>query len=242
MDVVAKSLKKYGYDAAPIHGDLEQSQRTRTLDAFRAGELRFLVASDVAARGLDVPAVSHVINYDVPGHPEDYVHRIGRTGRAGRSGKAITICNPRDEKALAAVEALLQKDIPRLDDPTGARPVQNESDVVRAEAGEDARPARTARSRGVSRSRGGSRRKSEAASAPEQAAATEPTPATAGQAPVAETENAPQERAPSPRQDKPKAQPRERRTRSDDNGQKVVGMGDHLPGFIALSFDERRTG
>ncbi|MEO1140293.1 MAG: DEAD/DEAH box helicase, partial [Pseudomonadota bacterium] len=89
VDIVAKSLKKYGYDAAPIHGDLDQSQRTRTLDGFRNNELRFLVASDVAARGLDVPAVSHVFNYDVPGHPEDYVHRIGRTGRAGRDGKAI---------------------------------------------------------------------------------------------------------------------------------------------------------
>lgn len=81
VDVVAKSLKKYGYDAAPIHGDLDQSQRTRTLDGFRAGDLRFLVASDVAARGLDVPAVSHVFNFDVPSHAEDYVHRISRTGR-----------------------------------------------------------------------------------------------------------------------------------------------------------------
>ncbi|MDZ7709237.1 MAG: DEAD/DEAH box helicase [Roseovarius sp.] len=246
VDVVAKSLKKYGYDAAPIHGDLEQSQRTRTLDGFRAGELRFLVASDVAARGLDVPAVSHVINYDVPGHPEDYIHRIGRTGRAGRSGKALTICNPRDEKALAAVEALLQRDIPRLDDPTGARPVQNESDTVRAEVGEDTKPARPARSRGVSRSRDSSRRKTEATTGAEQTTAPEPTPATSGQTPVAEAESIPQESAPSSRQDKPgdkpKTQPRERRSRSEDSGQKVVGMGDHLPGFIALSFDQRRTG
>ncbi|MCL4120433.1 UNVERIFIED_CONTAM: hypothetical protein GTU68_001662 [Idotea baltica] len=75
VDIVAKSLKKYGYDAAPIHGDLDQSQRTRTLDGFRDGSLRFLVASDVAARGLDVPSVSHVFNFDVPGHAEDYVHQ-----------------------------------------------------------------------------------------------------------------------------------------------------------------------
>ena len=117
VDIVAKSLKKYGYDAAPIHGDLDQSQRTRTLDGFRAGELRFLIASDVAARGLDVPAVSHVFNFDVPGHAEDYVHRIGRTGRAGREGKAITLCVPSDEKNLEDVERLLGKEIPRLENP-----------------------------------------------------------------------------------------------------------------------------
>ncbi|MDP4991025.1 MAG: DEAD/DEAH box helicase, partial [Marivita lacus] len=78
VDIVSQSLKKYGLDAAPIHGDLDQSQRTKTLDGFREGTLRFLIASDVAARGLDVPAVSHVFNFDVPSHAEDYVHRIGR--------------------------------------------------------------------------------------------------------------------------------------------------------------------
>jgi len=119
VDVVAKSLKKYGYDAAPIHGDLDQSQRTKTLDGFREGALRFLVASDVAARGLDVPSVSHVFNFDVPSHAEDYVHRIGRTGRAGRDGKAIMICVPRDERNLADVESLVQNEIPRLENPLG---------------------------------------------------------------------------------------------------------------------------
>lgn len=117
VDIVAKSLKKHGYDAAPIHGDLDQSMRMRTLDSFREGSLRLLVASDVAARGLDIPAVSHVFNYDVPSHAEDYVHRIGRTGRAGRSGKALTICVPHDEKWLAAIEALVKKEIPRIESP-----------------------------------------------------------------------------------------------------------------------------
>ena len=98
VDIVAKSLKKHGFDADPIHGDLDQSVRTRTLEAFRNGELKFLVASDVAARGLDVPAVSHVINYDIPIHPEDYVHRIGRTGRAGREGRAISLCMGAESK------------------------------------------------------------------------------------------------------------------------------------------------
>jgi ATP-dependent RNA helicase RhlE len=117
VDICATSLKKYGYDSAPIHGDLEQSQRTRTLDGFREGNIRFLVASDVAARGLDVPSVSHVFNYDVPSHAEDYIHRIGRTGRAGRAGKAMMICVPRDEKNLDAIQKLLQKDIPLIDGP-----------------------------------------------------------------------------------------------------------------------------
>src|SRR6056297_2514116 len=117
VDIVAKSLKKYGYDAAPIHGDLDQSQRTRTLDGFRNGTIRLLVASDVAARGLDIPSVSHVINYDVPSHAEDYVHRIGRTGRAGRKGVAISLAVPSDGKYLDDIEKLLQKDIPRLGNP-----------------------------------------------------------------------------------------------------------------------------
>ena len=86
VDAVAKFMKKAGYNAEPIHGDLEQSQRTRTLDGFRDGSVRFLVASDVAARGLDIPNVSHVFNFDVPSHAEDYIHRIGRTGRRARRG------------------------------------------------------------------------------------------------------------------------------------------------------------
>ena len=117
VDICAKSLKKHGYDAAPIHGDLEQSQRTATLDGFRDGKLRFLVASDVAARGLDIPSVSHVFNFDVPTNAEDYVHRIGRTGRAGRDGKAMMMSAPRDGKNLDAIEKLLQTEIPRLENP-----------------------------------------------------------------------------------------------------------------------------
>jgi superfamily II DNA/RNA helicase len=106
VDVVAKSLSKHGFDAAPIHGDLDQSVRTRTLDKFRAGELKILVASDVAARGLDVPSVSHVFNFDVPIHADDYVHRVGRTGRAGRSGHAFMLATPRDHKYVEFIEKL----------------------------------------------------------------------------------------------------------------------------------------
>ena len=113
VDICSKSLNKYGYQAAPIHGDLDQTKRTETLESFRDGDLRILVASDVAARGLDIPSVSHVFNFDVPIQAEDYVHRIGRTGRAGRDGTAIMICSKKDRKNFSNVEELLQKEIPR---------------------------------------------------------------------------------------------------------------------------------
>jgi superfamily II DNA/RNA helicase len=101
-----KSLVSHGFSAIALHGDMDQSARTGALDQFRRGEVKLLVASDVAARGLDIPAVSHVFNFDVPHHADDYVHRIGRTGRAGRAGTAITIVAPADGKAVAAIEKL----------------------------------------------------------------------------------------------------------------------------------------
>ncbi len=194
VDICAKSLKKHGYDAAAIHGDLDQSQRMRTLDGFRDGTLRLLVASDVAARGLDVPSVSHVFNFDVPGHAEDYVHRIGRTGRAGREGKAITICSKRDEKALDAIEKLIQKEIPRLDSPVAVEEPKVETPKADSPKPDTPRPERKPRTLDGKK---GDRRKD--------------------------------------RDSKP-------RGRRDDGGPAVVGMGDHLPSFIALSFDERRAG
>ena len=121
VDVVAKSLIKHGFNAAPLHGDLDQSLRTKTLDSFRAGALQILVASDVAARGLDIPAVSHVFNFDVPFHADDYVHRIGRTGRAGRIGHTYMLVTPRDEKQVDAIE--------RLTKTTVARRVMNDIEV-----------------------------------------------------------------------------------------------------------------
>lgn len=225
VDIVAKSLTKYGYDAAPIHGDLDQSQRTRTLDGFREGTLRFLVASDVAARGLDVPAVSHVFNFDVPGHAEDYVHRIGRTGRAGRDGKAMMICIPRDEKNLADIERLVQKEIPRLDNPlqSGA-PVQ---DDATAEAPAEKKTTR-------------SRKPATPKSEPKAEAKTEtkPEPKTEAKSEAkAEPKPAAVKAEPKPA---PKSTSRSSRGGSDQ-GRRVVGMGDHLPSFIALSFEERRA-
>ncbi len=188
VDICAKSLKKYGYNAAAIHGDLDQSQRTKTLDGFRDGSLRLLVASDVAARGLDIPSVSHVFNFDVPGHAEDYVHRIGRTGRAGREGKAITICSGRDEKALDAIEKLIQKEIPRIDNPVKDEP---KSDAPKREK---------------------------------------------------KAKSSDESKSDSKKSDRKRDKEPKGRNRRDGGGAAVVGMGDHLPSFIALSFDERRAG
>jgi len=109
--VVHRSLLKHGFNVAALHGDMDQRSRTAALDAFRSGEVPLLVASDVAARGLDIPAVSHVFNYDIPHHAEDYVHRIGRTGRAGRTGAAFTLMGPGDEKNLAAIEKLIGQSV-----------------------------------------------------------------------------------------------------------------------------------
>ncbi len=112
VDVLYKSLNQHDFSVAALHGDMAQPVRTATLETFKAGEVTLLVCSDVAARGLDLPAVSHVFNFDVPVHAEDYVHRIGRTGRAGRSGQAFTLALPADSKALAAVTRLLGQEIP----------------------------------------------------------------------------------------------------------------------------------
>ncbi|MEM6578276.1 MAG: DEAD/DEAH box helicase [Pseudomonadota bacterium] len=213
VDIVAKSLRKYGYNAEPIHGDLDQSQRTRTLEAFREGTLTLLVASDVAARGLDIPSVSHVFNFDVPSHAEDYVHRIGRTGRAGREGKAITLCNPRDDKSLAAVENLIQKEIPRLENPLGAP----RADVEAVATEEAESPKKSRRSRG---------RKSEKSQTSQPAPQSELEEVREPEAAEATSQQSKTANEPSSRL---------RKTRKRE----AVGMGDHMPSFIAKSFTER---
>ena len=284
VDIVAKSLKKHGYDAEPIHGDLDQSHRTRTLDGFREGKLRFLIASDVAARGLDIPSVSHVFNYDLPSHAEDYIHRIGRTGRAGRSGVAISLGVPSDDKYLGAIEALIGGPIPRADAPwapNAAAATTTPGSTATAE--DDSAPrSRSRRSRGGR----GAKRDEPAAIAPR----VEASPAVAAVEPVepaqrpARTERSEQtprgehseqtprgehseqtprgelserparfERGERPeredRADRPARDHRHDRNRDDrnrgrghDGGDRAMGMGDHLPDFIAKSFDERRGG
>jgi superfamily II DNA/RNA helicase len=112
VDILYKSLTKHGFDAAALHGDMSQPKRTETLERFKKSEIRLLVCSDVAARGLDIQGLSHVFNFDVPYHAEDYVHRIGRTGRAGREGRSFTLAAPEDGKSVAAIQKLIARDIP----------------------------------------------------------------------------------------------------------------------------------
>jgi superfamily II DNA/RNA helicase len=254
VDVVAKSLKAHGFNAAPIHGDLDQSQRTRTLESFRDGSLHLLVASDVAARGLDIPAVSHVFNFDVPSHPEDYVHRIGRTGRAGRLGKAMTIATPNDAKYLAAIQSLVKIDIPPMALPEGVDFSDGPSDrTARPATGRGDRPERGGR-------RGGDRGRENTSPKPQTAIEAPPVDGVEPVAVTAEAKTAavperrrndrqersqerpaerPAERTHAPQDRRQDAsEPRERRyaDRREDRGPNVVGMGDHVPDFILRSF------
>ena len=117
VDILFKSLGRHGFSVGALHGDMAQPVRFATLEKFKANELRLLCCSDVAARGLDIGGLSHVFNFDVPIHAEDYVHRIGRTGRAGREGRAFTIAQPEERNAVEAIEKLIGLPIPRLEIP-----------------------------------------------------------------------------------------------------------------------------
>jgi superfamily II DNA/RNA helicase len=125
---LARELQKEGISADAIHGDKSQNERLVTLDSFKKGEVLVLVATDVAARGLDIAELPAVINYDVPYAAEDYVHRIGRTGRAGASGQAISVMSPTDERLVQDIEKLIGKKLtreklPGMDMPAGADPL-----------------------------------------------------------------------------------------------------------------------
>src|ERR1700683_2609303 len=133
-----RSLLRHGFSVQALHGDMDQSARMAALEQFRKGEVMLLVASDVAARGLDIPEVSHIYNFDVPHHPDDYVHRIGRTGRAGRTGTAITlVAGGDDAKAVAAIEKLIGERIAWMGEtlgPTNAATAEPQADITPAQA------------------------------------------------------------------------------------------------------------
>ena len=211
--IVYKSLQKHGFAVCALHGDMDQTARMAALDQFRKGELPLLVASDVAARGLDIPEVSHVFNFDVPHHPDDYVHRIGRTGRAGRTGTAITIVCPADFKSLAAIEKLTGQDIPKTDLPGYEAP----ADGATAESADAASAERPSRSRhGRDRKRDGQKPRRE----PRRSNGDRPrhdAPAAAAAAPIAAAPQPPSiGRAPAPRRE-PVSEP---------------GDHSHLPAFL----------
>jgi superfamily II DNA/RNA helicase len=219
VQIVYKSLTKHGFSVAALHGDMDQRARTLALEAFRNGTTQYLVASDVAARGLDIPDVSHVFNYDAPHHSEDYVHRIGRTGRAGRLGTAYTLITSADDKSLAGIEGLIKKSIPWLG-PTL-------TDAVFEPAPRSERSSRPHRS-----DRASSRRpqRAEGDAKPHTERATRAAkPERTREAPKAE----PRPQAPAPQNgahaQKQSSQPRHRR---DDDGPTPVGFGDQMPGFL----------
>jgi superfamily II DNA/RNA helicase len=251
-----RSLVRHEFDAGALHGDMDQRARTQMLENFRKGNLKLLVASDVAARGLDIPDVSHVFNFDVPIHAEDYVHRIGRTGRAGRSGKAFTIATRTDTKYLDAIQKLIGNKIEWLDGDL--------STVVADEGGDDERPRRggarrSARGdeRRTSRSGRGRKSSGDEKTAGEQpevevVAAVEAAPvqdtrpeeprkerrdairerneATRGRPPEQDNNPAPRERDHAPRQ-----RERERPRRSEREDRSEVGFGDDMPAFMNIA-------
>jgi superfamily II DNA/RNA helicase len=219
VDVLYKSLKKHGFNAGALHGDMDQSTRTETLDAFKRNEITLLVCSDVAARGLDIDDMSHVFNFDVPIHAEDYVHRIGRTGRAGRTGHAFTLGTRDDTKFIAAIEHLIGKPIPRFTiegmapDAAPAEPDGHEK------RGRGRRDQRGRPQRGERRDRPRPERVPDAQATPE--------------APAEREHHRPAAVAPLPAPDKRRDQPQQRnRDRDRDDGPTPIGMGDHVPAFL----------
>ena len=231
---VDKVLRKKGYDAGALHGDMDQSSRTRTLNSFRDGELKLLVASDVAARGLDIPDVSHVFNYDVPIHAEDYVHRIGRTGRAGRAGAAFTLVTPDDKKYLDAILHLTGDAVKWEDGEQeyatrgrGGRGRGKVEPKPEPDASAEDKPKRARRSR---------RKEPEPEVASGDAAQPEPAEAVA-ESVEAYVETKPETRAANPRRARAaelreKNANRGRSRERDDDGPTPQGMGDHVPPFM----------
>ena len=249
--VLHKSLLKHGFRAGALHGDMDQLARMASLDAFKTGEVDLLVCSDVAARGLDIPDVSHVFNFDVPTHPEDYVHRIGRTGRAGRSGTALSIVAREDVKYIDAITKLIATPINWIGNDLSNLPENTYVERDRRERGENRRGARD-RDRNRPRDRDRSRESaariekfqrpdSEVAAAPAPAEVVAERPRREREERRPRPERAPREehraeRSAAPRDvpagPRPQRQERRPHRNQQDDDVPVVGLGDHVPSFL----------
>ncbi len=250
---VHRSLERHGYSVGALHGDMDQHARLATLDSFRDNRITLLVASDVAARGLDIPAVSHIFNFDVPTHSEDYVHRIGRTGRAGRAGQAITIVTKPEAKYIQAIEKLTGKPIEWSEPPAGAA-LSEGDEAPASETGEEARRDRGGRSRRKRGAEAGERaetRRPKAAEAGSESRertetrAPRATEATSGErrenagrgARRSESGRSPTEGSRRRRDtppDRDRDPPRERPRRHEElaEASSAVGFADHVPAFL----------
>jgi superfamily II DNA/RNA helicase len=207
-----KSLRQNGFRSGEIHGDMDQSSRIAELERFKSGEVNILVASDVAARGLDIKGVSHVFNFDTPWHPDDYVHRIGRTGRAGAKGRAFTLVTPEDAEAIANVEKLTGMQIP-LHALGGASAEERKPDRPRADKPRADKPR-------ADKPRDDSPRKSEPRE--DRPSAPEPRKAEPSTVPAAE-----------PMPERPKRAPR-REPVAEEAAEEGAWNGP-VPGFLGLS-------
>jgi superfamily II DNA/RNA helicase len=225
VDILFRSLKQHGFSVAALHGDMAQPVRLETLESFKTGAVSLLVASDVAARGLDLPKVSHVFNFDVPMHAEDYVHRIGRTGRAGRQGRAFTLATPADGKFVDSIERFINAAIARTEVPG--------IEAATLEQGDDRRRGRRGRSRDGNKAEAQPRRERPAPRnrAQPRHGGSEDRPTVAA-APASRP-------APTPiRQGEAQQRPRAPRPEPADEPP-VTGLGSHVPAFLLRSV---RTG
>ncbi len=221
IGAVMRHLQRAGLNARDLHGDLEQVHRQQTLDQFTSGAIDFLVATDVAGRGLDISDMPVVINFDVPMNPEDYVHRIGRTGRAGRKGRAFTLVTPEDARYLVAIEKLTKRAIPRLS--LGEDRAAKETEAVAERSGAERGPA------SASAGSDGRRRRAPATQRAAPAAPAAREPAAAHQA--AESRPAPARREPARRLEvAARRRPEARREVGEERP--VVAFGEHVPRFL----------
>lgn len=243
--ILHRSLDKHGFSAGALHGDMDQLARMASLDAFKNGDVNLLVCSDVAARGLDIPDVSHVFNFDVPTHSEDYVHRIGRTGRAGRSGTAFTLVTDDDRKYLDQIETLIGKKIdwegPGLDElpPPSEAPARESRGRGRSRSsgersGRRAAPEREARTEREARSEREPRREARQEREPPRERAGRQDRAAQDREARPEREARPPARPARPERPPTYGDRRDRRpTRQpEDDGPPVIGLGDHIPSFL----------